>query len=76
MLLSLLKKNSKKKFKIKWPNDIYLGEKNWQVLIETNIVKNNIVSLVIGVGINFISSPTNLEYKTFLLDLYQINLTH
>ena len=31
MLLSLLKKKiPKKKFKIKWPNDIYLGEKNWQ----------------------------------------------
>ena len=66
MLLSLLKKKiPKKKFKIKWPNDIYLGEKKLAgILIETNIVKNNIVSLVIGVGINFISSPTNLEYKT------------
>ena len=66
VLLSLLKRKfPKKKFKIKWPNDIYLNNKKLAgVLIETNIVKNKIKSLIIGLGVNFVSSPKNLDYKT------------
>ena len=66
-LLSLLKKKfPKKQFKIKWPNDIYLEEKKLAgILIETNIQKNKIRNLIIGLGINFVSSPMNLGIKQF-----------
>ena len=81
ILLSLLKKKfPKKKFKIKWPNDIYLNNKKIAgVLIETSIVKKKIKSLIIGLGVNFVSSPSDLNYKTiavnsFSKDVYPINL--
>ena len=81
ILLSLLKKKfPKKKIKIKWPNDIYLNNKKIAgVLIETSIVKKKIKSLIIGLGVNFVSSPSDLNYKTiavnsFSKDVYPINL--
>ena len=64
-------KISKKKFKIKWPNDIYIENKKLAgVLIETNIVKNKIKSLIIGLGINFVSSPNNLDYETISVNSF------
>ena len=55
-------------FKFKWPNDIYFNEmKLAGVLIETTIQKQEINSLVIGIGINFISCPKFEDKKTFRL---------
>ena len=49
-------------FKFKWPNDIFVnGKKIAGILIETNVVKNSILFIIIGIGINFISSP-KLKY--------------
>ena len=71
-LLSLLKKKfPKKEFKIKWPNDIYLEDKKLAgILIETNIKKNKIRNLIIGLGINFVSSPMNFKYKTISINSF------
>ena len=71
-LLSLLKKKfPKKEFKIKWPNDIYLEDKKLAgILIETNIQKNKIRNLIIGLGINFVSSPMNFKYKTISINSF------
>ena len=71
-LLSLLKtKFPKKEFKIKWPNDIYLEDKKLAgILIETNIKKNKIRNLIIGLGINFVSSPMNFKYKTISINSF------
>ena len=71
LLSSLRRKFPKKKFKIKWPNDIYIENKKLAgVLIETNIVKNKIKSLIIGLGINFVSSPNNLDYETISVNSF------
>ncbi len=51
-------------FKFKWPNDIFVnGKKIAGILIETNVVKNSILFILIGIGINFITSP-KLKYST------------
>ena len=51
-------------FKFKWPNDIFVnGKKIAGILIETNVVRNSILYIVIGIGVNFISSP-KLKYST------------
>ena len=68
--LSSLRRNFQK-FKIKWPNDIYIEDKKLAgVLIETNILKNKIKSLIVGLGINFVSSPNNLDYKTISVNSF------
>ncbi|MDR3227400.1 MAG: biotin--[acetyl-CoA-carboxylase] ligase [Prevotellaceae bacterium] len=48
--------------KIKWANDIYVGNKKITgILIEHNITGNNIASSIVGVGLN-------VNQKTFLSD--------
>ncbi|MDR3285831.1 MAG: biotin--[acetyl-CoA-carboxylase] ligase [Prevotellaceae bacterium] len=48
--------------KIKWPNDIYVGDKKITgILIEHSITANNIASSIVGVGLN-------VNQKTFLSD--------
>ena len=55
-------------FKFKWPNDIYFNEmKLAGILIETTVQKHEINSLVIGIGINFISCPKFEDKKTISL---------
>jgi BirA family biotin operon repressor/biotin-[acetyl-CoA-carboxylase] ligase len=58
--------------KIKWPNDIYVGDKKITgILIENNIIGNRIASSIIGVGLNvnqrvFLSdapNPTSLAIE-------------
>lgn len=51
--------------KIKWPNDIYVGDKKITgILIENSIIENRIASSIIGVGLNvnqrvFVSDAPN-----------------
>jgi BirA family biotin operon repressor/biotin-[acetyl-CoA-carboxylase] ligase len=51
--------------KIKWPNDIYVGDKKITgILIENNIIGNRVASSIIGVGLNvnqriFVSDAPN-----------------
>ena len=52
-------------FKIKWPNDIFIHEKKiGGILIENSIKKNLIEYIVIGLGLNIVSNPKNLDYST------------
>ena len=69
ILLNLIKtKIPNQNFKIKWPNDIYFDDKKLGgILIETNIVNNEIQNIVIGLGLNFISTPRHLNYKTICI---------
>ena len=51
--------------KIKWPNDLYLGEKKLGgILVETSILKGKVNYFLFGVGINVVSNPKNLSYPT------------
>ena len=57
--------------KVKWPNDLYIGEKKLGgILLETKVSKGNIINLIIGVGINLISSPNITKYKTTKITNY------
>jgi len=55
-------------FKIKWPNDLLLnGKKFCGILLQTlpfmNLHKNEVLNyLIIGIGVNLICSPKNINY--------------
>ena len=72
IILNLIKtKIPNQNFKIKWPNDIYLNDKKIAgILIETNVVENKIQNIVIGLGLNFISTPRYLNYKTICISKF------
>ena len=76
ILLNLIKtKIPNQNFKIKWPNDIYFDEKKLAgILIETNIIENKIQNIVIGLGLNFISTPRYLNYKTICISKFSKNI--
>ncbi|MAR63620.1 MAG: biotin--[acetyl-CoA-carboxylase] ligase [Rickettsiales bacterium] len=76
IILNLIKtKIPNQNFKIKWPNDIYFDEKKLAgILIETNIIENKIQNIVIGLGLNFISTPRYLNYKTICISKFSKNI--
>jgi BirA family transcriptional regulator, biotin operon repressor / biotin---[acetyl-CoA-carboxylase] ligase len=52
-LMSELLKKSDKKVKIKWPNDIYVGDQKIAgILIENSISGNQMQNCIIGIGLN------------------------
>lgn len=62
-----------KNIAIKWPNDIYCGDKKiCGILIENSLMGNNLNTSIVGVGINinqtefspFLSNPTSLAILT------------
>ena len=61
--------------KLKWPNDIFAGEKKLGgILCETKIIKNKIEKIVIGVGINvnekISEHPENIrDHLTTMLEI-------
>ena len=62
--------------KFKWPNDIFFeNNKLGGMILETyNSKKNNNKYVIIGIGINFISSPEIENYKTtYLKKIVEIN---
>jgi BirA family transcriptional regulator, biotin operon repressor / biotin---[acetyl-CoA-carboxylase] ligase len=63
--------------KIKWPNDIYVGDKKIAgILIENTIEKDNIVSSVIGIGLNVNQNEfLSLERATSLQIILQKSLS-
>lgn len=65
----------KLKFKLKWPNDIFLKKKKIAgILIETSILRNKIEYLVIGFGLNVISEPLSEKYQTTCLKRFTENV--
>ena len=57
LIVQTIKKFVKNKVFLKWPNDIFIDNKKvGGVLVENNIENNNNYCLI-GVGINFLSSP-------------------
>ena len=57
--------------KIKWPNDIYIEEKKLGgILLESQITEGFIDYLIIGLGINIVSSPKISKYDTTKLSDY------
>ena len=54
----MLKNFSTKKISLKWPNDIFINKKKICGVLQEVITFNNKKFLIIGVGINVITSPT------------------
>ena len=60
----------------KWPNDIYCHSKKIAGIIqESYLNKLDKRILIIGAGINFISSPKNITYKTTYINEYVKNIS-
>ena len=60
----------------KWPNDIYCNNKKISgVIQETYLNKNEKQILIIGVGINFLSSPKNSIYQTTHINEHVKNIS-
>ena len=72
--LSILKKIIKNQIKIKTevklPNDILIYKKKVCGILQEIIFKNNVKYLIVGVGINIISSPDIKNYPTTYLNKY------
>ena len=64
---------NKKKIKIKQPNDILIDNKKiCGILVESSKYKKNLY-LIIGIGLNLISSPKIKNYSTTFLNRYVKN---
>ena len=72
--LSILKKiianQIKIKTTVKLPNDILIYKKKVCGILQEIIFKNNVKYLIVGVGINIISSPDIKNYPTTYLNKY------
>ncbi len=73
--LSLLKKiisnNLNKKICVKLPNDILIRKKKVCGILQEIIYQNCIKYLIVGIGINLISSPVIANYPTTYLNKYR-----
>ncbi len=70
IIAKFLKKIGVKKIKIKQPNDILIeNRKICGILIESIKYKNNLY-IIIGIGLNLISSPKIKNYGTTFLNKY------
>ena len=73
--LSILKKvissQIKKNIYIKLPNDILIYKKKVSGILQEIMYKNNNKYLIVGIGINIISSPNIINYPTTYLNKYR-----
>ena len=61
--------------KIKWPNDLYIGNKKiGGILLESQINKNFVNYFIVGLGINIVTSPKIKKYETTKISDYIENI--
>ena len=72
--LSIIKKIILNKIKLKvttkLPNDILIDNKKVCGILQETIFKKNIKFMILGIGINLISSPSVIKYQTTYLNNY------
>jgi BirA family biotin operon repressor/biotin-[acetyl-CoA-carboxylase] ligase len=61
---------------IKWPNDIIINSKKIAGIMTEIVQQNNIQYIIIGAGINILTSPKITDYKTCSLINYKDNLNY
>jgi BirA family transcriptional regulator, biotin operon repressor / biotin---[acetyl-CoA-carboxylase] ligase len=61
---------------IKWPNDIIINKKKIAGIMTEIVQHNNIQYIIIGAGINILTSPEIIDYKTCSLINYKDNLNY
>jgi len=64
LVIRLISKYYKKKIKLKSPNDIFVNKKKICGILQETIKKNNIQYLIVGIGLNLVSSPQINKYPT------------
>ena len=63
-ILKVLKKSGISDLKIKWPNDIYVGDKKICGILLESVCKNEMECLIVGAGLNVNEDSFNGEYRT------------
>ena len=64
IIKKILSKHIKSKIKIKRPNDITVNKKKICGILNETLFYNDLKFLVIGIGINIVSSPSIRDYPT------------
>ena len=59
------------KIHIKLPNDILICKKKVSGILQEIMYKNNKKYLIVGIGVNIISSPNIINYPTTYLNKYR-----
>ena len=74
-IIKFLSKYIDENINIKWPNDIIINNKKIAGIMTEIIEHNNIQYIIIGAGINILTSPKIKDYKTCSLVDFRDNLT-
>ena len=64
LIIKLISQYYKKKIKVESPNDIMINKKKICGILQETIKKNNIQYLIVGIGLNLVSSPQINKYPT------------
>ena len=64
LIIKLISQYYKKKIKLRLPNDILINKKKICGILQETIKKNNIQYLIVGIGLNLVSSPKINQYPT------------
>ena len=64
LVIKLISQYYKKKIKLKSPNDIFVNKKKICGILQETIKKNNVQYLIVGIGLNLVSSPQISRYTT------------
>jgi len=75
-IIKFLNKYIYEKINIKWPNDIIINNKKIAGIMTELFEYNNIQYIIIGVGINILTSPKIKDYKTCSLKNFKNNLNY
>ena len=75
-IIKFLNKYIDKKIYIKWPNDIIINNQKIAGIMTEIFECKNSQYIIIGAGINILTSPKITDYKTCCLKDYKINLSY
>ena len=75
-IIKFLSKYINKNINIKWPNDIIINNKKIAGIMTEIFEHNNIQYIIIGAGINILTSPNITDYQTCSLKNYKYNFNY
>ena len=75
-IIKFLKKYINENINIKWPNDIIINKKKIAGIMTEIVENNNIQYIIIGAGINILTSPKIIDYQTCSLKNYKDNFNY
>ena len=75
-IIKFLKRYINENINIKWPNDIIINKKKIAGIMTEIVEHNNIKYIIIGAGINILTSPKITDYQTCSLKNYKDNFNY